>query len=201
MTENKMSPKEYLSQAMYIDQRIDSKLQQVATLRESAAKVTATLTDMPRSASPNPQAMENTIVKIIDLENEFNRDVDRLVDLKAEVKRVISRLSSPDQKLVLELLYLCFKPWSEIMETLGISGTSVYRVHGEALKNIVVPEKTGVNAVERESFPVLGCRLSKIRLQGQLDSGAVRARPGCSFWSEKTQPIFVGCALGAVGLR
>lgn len=155
MTENKMSPKEYRSQAMYIDQRIDSKLQQVATLRESAAKVTATLTDMPRSASPNPQAMENTIVKIIDLENEFNRDVDRLVDLKAEVKRVISRLSSPDQKLVLELLYLCFKSWSEIMETLGISGTSVYRVHGEALKNIVVPEKTGVNAVERESFPVL----------------------------------------------
>ena len=118
MTENKMSPKEYLSQAMYIDQRIDSKLQQVATLRESAAKVTATLMDMPRSASPNPQAMENTIVKIIDLENEFNRDVDRLVELKAEVKRVISRLSSPDQKLVLELLYLCFKPWSEIMETL-----------------------------------------------------------------------------------
>mgnify|MGYP004510920773 FL=1 len=155
MTENKMSPKEYLSQAMYIDQRIDSKLQQVATLRESAAKVTATLTDMPRSASPNPQAMENTIVKIIDLENEINRDVDRLVDLKAEVKRVISRLSSPDQQLVLELRYLCFKPWSEIMETLGISETSVYRVHGEALKNIVVPEKTGVNAIERESFPVL----------------------------------------------
>ncbi len=155
MTENKMSPKEYLSQAMYIDQRIDSKLQQVATLRESAAKVTATLTDMPRSASPNPQAMENTIVKIIDLENEINRDVDRLVDLKAEVKRVISRLSSPDQQLVLELRYLCFKPWSEIMETLGISETSVYRVHGEALKNIVVPEKTGVNAIERESFPVV----------------------------------------------
>ena len=137
MMENKVSPKEYLSQAMYIDQRIDSKLQQVETL------------------SPNPQAMENTIVKIIDLENEFNRDVDRLVDLKAEVKRVILRLSSPDQKLVLELLYLCFKPWSEIMETLGISETSVYRVHGEALKNIVVPEKTGVNAIERESFPVL----------------------------------------------
>lgn len=155
MTENKMSPKEYLSQAMYIDQRIDSKLQQVATLRESAAKVTATLTDMPRSASSNLQAMENTIVKIIDLENEINRDVDRLVDLKAEVKRVISRLSSPDQQLVLELRYLCFKPWSEIMETLGISETSVYRVHGEALKNIVVPEKTGVNAIEWESFPVL----------------------------------------------
>ena len=141
MTENKMSPKEYLSQAMYIDQRIDSKLQQVATLRESAAKVTATLTDMPRSASPNPQAMENTIVKIIDLENEFNRDVDRLVDLKAEARKAINAVSDPVQQLILELRYLCYKPWLEIMEDLGLSETSIYRIHGEALKNFVVPRK------------------------------------------------------------
>ena len=94
-------------------------------------------------------------MKIIDLENEINRDIDQLVDLKAEVKRVISRLTSPDQQLVLELRYLCFKPWAEIMDALGISETSVYRVHGEALKNIVVPEKTGGNAIERESHPVL----------------------------------------------
>ena len=155
MTENKMSPKEYLSQAMYIDQRIDSKLQQVTALRESATTVTATLSDMPRPDSPNQQAMANTIVKIIDLENEINRDIDQLVDLKAEVKRVISRLTSPDQQLVLELRYLCFKPWAEIMDALGISETSVYRIHGEALKNIAVPEKTGGNAIERESHPVL----------------------------------------------
>ena len=136
-----MSAKEYLSQAMYIDQRINSKLEQVMTLRETATKATATLTDMPRSDSPNLQSMENTIVKIVDLENEINRDIDRLVDLKAEVRQLIAALENPEQQLILELRYLCFKQWSVIMEEMGISETSVYRIHGEALKNIVVPEK------------------------------------------------------------
>ena len=136
-----MSAKEYLSQAMYIDQRINSKLEQVMTLRETATKATATLSDMPRSDSPNLQSMENTIVKIVDLENEINRDIDRLVDLKAEVRQLIAALENPEQQLILELRYLCFKHWSAIMEEMGISETSVYRIHGEALKNIVVPEK------------------------------------------------------------
>ena len=136
-----MTAKEYLSQAMYIDQRINSKLEQVMTLRETATKATATLTDMPRSDSPNLQSMENTIVKIVDLENEINRDIDRLVDLKAEVRQLIAALENPEQQLILELRYLCFKQWSAIMEEMGISETSVYRIHGEALKNIVVPEK------------------------------------------------------------
>lgn len=136
-----MSAKEYLSQAMYIDQRINSKLEQVMTLRETATKATATLSDMPRSDSPNLQSMENTIVKIVDLENEINRDIDRLVDLKAEVRQLIAALENPEQQLILELRYLCFKQWSAIMEEMGISETSVYRIHGEALKNIVIPEK------------------------------------------------------------
>lgn len=136
-----MSAKEYLSQAMYIDQRINSKLEQVMTLRESATKVTQVMSDMPRSSSPNLQQMENTIVKIVDLEREINRDIDRLVDLKAKVRTLIAALDNPEQQLILELRYLCFKQWSAIMKEMGISETSVYRIHGEALKNIVVPEK------------------------------------------------------------
>ena len=53
-----MNAKEYLSQAMHIDQRINSKLEQVTRLRENAANCTATLSDMPRPDSPNKQRME-----------------------------------------------------------------------------------------------------------------------------------------------
>lgn len=136
-----MNAKEYLSQAMHIDQRISSKLEQVMKLREAATKATATLSDMPRPDSPHIQAMESTICKIVDLEREINEDVDRLIDLKAEARRVINRLADPDQQLILELRYLCYKQWVEIMADLSISETSVYRIHGEALKNIVLPEK------------------------------------------------------------
>ena len=136
-----MNAKEYLSQVMHIDQRINSKLEQVVKLRESATKTTATLSDMPRPDAHSMQTMENTICKIVDLERKINADIDALVDLKAQARRVISQLKDPDQQLVLELRYLCYRPWTDIMEELGISETSVYRIHGEALKNIIVPQK------------------------------------------------------------
>lgn len=135
-----MNAKEYLSQAMYIDQRIDSKLEQIMKLRESATKATATLSDMPRPDSPNVQSMEETIVKIVDLERDINRDIDALVDLKAEARKVISKLDNPEQQLILEMRYLCYKSWAEIAEDLSFSESNVYKIHGEALKRIVLPE-------------------------------------------------------------
>ena len=136
-----MNAKEYLSQAMYIDQRINSKLEQVTRLRENVTNCTAALSDMPRPDSPNKQRMEETICKIVDLEREINADIDRLVDLKAEARRVINAVSDPDQQLILELRYLCYKPWNEIMTELGYSEPTIYRLHGEALKKICVPVK------------------------------------------------------------
>ena len=136
-----MNAKEYLSQAMYIDQRINSKLEQVTRLRENATNCTAMLSDMPRPDTPNQQRMADTISKIVDLEREINEDIDRLVDLKAEARRAINEVGDPVQQVVLELRYLCYKPWLEIMEELGLSEMSIYRIHGEALKNFRVPEK------------------------------------------------------------
>ena len=135
-----MNAKEYLSQAMYIDQRINSKLEQVTRLRENVTNCTATLSDMPRPDSPNKQRMADTICKIVDLEREINEDIDKLVDLKAEARRAINEVGDPVQQLILELRYLCYKPWLEIAETIGYSEATVYRLHGEALKNITVPE-------------------------------------------------------------
>ena len=150
-----MTAKEYLSQAYHLDKRIDSKIEQLKALNLLATKCTSTLSDMPKSQSISNSRLEDTVVKIVDLQEEINRDIDQLVDLKAEARRLINQVKEPDQQLVLELRYLCFKPWAEIMDALGISETSVYRIHGEALKNIAVPEKTGGNAIERESHPVL----------------------------------------------
>ena len=140
-----MNAKEYLSQVMYIDQRINSKLEQVTRLRENVTNCTATLSDMPRPDSPNKQRMEETICKIVDLEREINADIDRLVDLKAEARKAINAVSDPVQQLILELRYLCYKPWLEIAETIGYSEATVYRLHGEASKNIAVPEKFTFN--------------------------------------------------------
>ncbi len=136
-----MTAKEYLRQIFHVDQRINSKLEQARLLRDSATKATAILSDMPRSESPNNSRMEDMICKMVDLEREINADIDRLVDLKREARDAISQLTDPDQQLILELRYLCYKSWEEIMLEMRYSETSVYRIHGQALKNIPLSKK------------------------------------------------------------
>ena len=136
-----MNAKEYLGQAYWLDKRINSKLNMVMSLRETATKTTSVMHDDVVSHTRNVHSMQDVIVKIIEIERELDADIDRLVDLKAEVRRAISQVEEPEQQLVLELRYLCYKKWSEIMIELNYSEPTVYRLHDEALKKIAVPDQ------------------------------------------------------------
>ena len=136
-----MTAKEYLTQAYRIDQRINSKLEQVSSLRDLSTKATSTFSDVPPSGTRNVHRMEDVICKIVMLENEINAEIDHLVDLKREIREVISAVKNLECQTLLELRYLCYKPWNEIMTELGYSEPTIYRLHGEALKKICVPVK------------------------------------------------------------
>ena len=131
-----MSIKDYLSQAYRIDQRINSKLAQVMSLRDLLGKATGTLSGAPKAATPNPHSMEDTIAKMVDLENEINEDIDALVDLKAEIMRRIKRVENTEYQTILELRYLCFKRWEEIAVDMGYSLRRLYELHDCALEEI-----------------------------------------------------------------
>ena len=90
-----MTAKEYLGQAYRLDQRINSKLEQVLSLRDLTTKATATMSDMPGGGSRNVYKMQDIIGKIIDLENEINADIDQLVDLKREMVAAIKAVENP----------------------------------------------------------------------------------------------------------
>ena len=135
-----MTPKEFLQQIRSADRLIDSKLKQLECLRDETTRTSSMISDMPRSDSPNLQRMESTIVKLLDLETEINADIDQLVDMKRVARDAINALSNADQRLVLELRYLCYKTWPWIADELGYSISNVYRLHDNALKNIRLPE-------------------------------------------------------------
>jgi len=134
-----MSTKDYLSQAYRIDQRINSKLAQVMCLRDLLGKATGTLSGAPKAATPNPHSMEDTIAKMVDLENEINEDIDALVDLKAEIMRRIKRVENTEYQTILELRYLCFRRWEEVSVELGYSMQHLFRLHDEALEAVSFP--------------------------------------------------------------
>ena len=131
-----MNAKEYLSQAYRIDQRINSKLAQVMSLRALLGKATGTLTGAPKAATPNPHSMEDTICKMVDMENEINADIDTLVDLKTEIMTCIKAVGNPEYQTLLELRYLCFKNWEDISTEMGYSLRRLYELHNLALEQI-----------------------------------------------------------------
>ena len=131
-----MKIKEYLMQAYRIDQRINSKLEQIAALHDLATKATVTYSDMPKSSNRSGSKIEDAIIKIIDLEDEINKDIDRLVDLKTDITHLIKKLDSHEYQILLEQRYLCFKSWEQISVDLGYSIQHTFRLHDTALQEL-----------------------------------------------------------------
>ena len=135
-----MTVKEYLGQAYRLDQRINSKLEQVASLNELATKCTSALTGMPRNPNHGTSTMADAITKIVDLQAEINRDIDSLVDLKRGMVRAIKAVDNPEYQTLLELRYLCFKTWEQIAVDMGYNVRHVYRLHDEAVESLTIPQ-------------------------------------------------------------
>ena len=132
-----MKAKEYLSQALWLNQRIDNKLEQLERLKAMAMRVTTNLTQEKVSGGYNERnPMENTIVKIMDLEREVNGEIDKLINLKQEILETISLVDNPMAQLLLEMRYINRRTWGEIAEELGYSDRGIHKIHGRALKEI-----------------------------------------------------------------
>lgn len=134
-----MMAKEYLSQSLRLNQHINSKLEQIQSLRELATKCTSIITGMPRNPNHGGSTMADALMKIVDLETELQNDVNRLVDLKEEIMAVVKAVDNIECQTLLELRYLCFKSWEQIAVDMGYNVRHIYRLHDEALQKVRIP--------------------------------------------------------------
>ena len=136
-----MTAKEYLNQAYRLDQRIRSKQEQIASLNDLATDCSATLTGMPRNPNRGGSRMADAVAKIVDLQNEVAADMERLVELKAEIISTIKAVDCIEYQLILEKRYISGKSWPEIAVDLGYKMRHLYKLHDDALEKIKIPEK------------------------------------------------------------
>ncbi len=129
-----MTTKEFLNQAYRIDQRINSKLEQIISLHELATKATSTLSDVPVSGTKSQSRMADVITKIVDLETEINKDIEELVGIKKNIVSTIKKVQNPELQTLLELRYLCFRTWEQIALEMGYSIQNAYKLHDRAIK-------------------------------------------------------------------
>jgi len=131
-----MTAKEYLNQAYRVDQRVNSKLHQLESLKDMATKATSTLGTEPVSGTRNVHRLADTIDNIIALENEINDDIDHLVDLKHDVMKTLSQVHDTNCLMLLELRYLSFKSWDDIAAEMHYGSRWVHILHSKALSAV-----------------------------------------------------------------
>lgn len=134
-----MNAKEYLMQARYLDMRITSKTQQIASLNELATRCTGIFSDMPKNPNHDISHVEDCILKIIDLQESIKKDIETLVDLKSEIMEVIKAVPNIEYQTLLEKRYLCFITWEQLAVDMNYSIQHIHRMHSKALQEILVP--------------------------------------------------------------
>ena len=131
-----MNAKEFLMQAWQVDLQVQSKLEQIEALRSSASIIRPSMGREPVSCTRNVTSMQDIIARVMEEEEELNRRIDSLVDLKVEVRKVIDRVEDATLRLILEFRYLLFYPWEKIASELGYTERWALSQHSLALQEV-----------------------------------------------------------------
>jgi DNA-directed RNA polymerase specialized sigma subunit len=137
-----MTAKEYLSQARILDKLIETDINEIQRLRTLSTSLGTMdyASDRVQSSTSGDKLCE-IVAKIVDLSAKINREIDRYVELKSELREVIDEVQPKNLSVILKMRYLCGESWNEIAEHMGCSYRWVVSLHGQALAQVKSPKE------------------------------------------------------------
>jgi DNA-directed RNA polymerase specialized sigma subunit len=136
-----MTVKEYLGQAYLLDQRIKSDSMEYEELRIMAETISSPGFDEHYNASKNTDApYVRTLEKMMEMEKRIMVEIDQLIELKRQIREVISQIEKPEYQMILRYRYIHNYSWPIIGNELKADTTTVQRWHNKAIAKIRLPE-------------------------------------------------------------
>ena len=126
----------YLKRYVLLDKEIDRKLEEVSRLRSKLTRITQVLTTEPRGGGTIYGKTEEILAKIVDLENEIDADIDRLISIRDNIKAVIEAVEDDRERLLLQYRYLDGWTFEKIAVEMNYSWRQIHRLHSRALTNL-----------------------------------------------------------------
>lgn len=129
--------KRYLQQIKLYDSRISTKLEELQHTKEMVLRITPTLKeDVVSGGGGSQDQLAEAVARIVDLEAEINRDIDRYVNAQQEISAALEKLSDPDQLQVLHKRYVQYMTWEQIACDMNMSYRNVCYIHGKGLQTV-----------------------------------------------------------------
>ena len=130
-----MNAKDYLLQIQKLDKLIENKLQEVEHWKTVATSTTVCSEGDRVQSSGSKQKMADAVCRYMQMEDEINSAIDRLVDIKQEIIGTIELLSIDEYDL-LHKIYVQKKEMYETAMEMDRSYRWSTSVHGRALVNL-----------------------------------------------------------------
>lgn len=128
-----MTAKDYLKDIRKLDLEIQTLQEQISLLRENAEGLRAMeLSDMPKGGKGKD--LSDYVAEIADLQMVCVQHVSELIMKKQEAIERIMSIDGSELRNVLLLRYIQCKEWDEIADMLQYNLRTIFRLHGEALK-------------------------------------------------------------------
>jgi DNA-directed RNA polymerase specialized sigma24 family protein len=126
-----------------LDQRINYQLKKLGELKNAACSLPAVTIrkDKVQTSTDGDAPFVRALIRVEEMEERINREIDMLADLKEEIMGVIGQVSSEELQMVLIYRYLEGMPWEEIGNLFHAGRTTVKRWHRKAIEQIVLPEE------------------------------------------------------------
>lgn len=136
-----MTNKEYLEQVCEMDMNIAYLLEKRDTMKASllAGGVASYDRRIGSDSVPDDRSFEKRMEKYILLEEEINRQIDEMIELKSQVEGVINRLKDFRARVILLRRYINGVSYAQIADEYGYTEGYVAKLARVAIHQLKIP--------------------------------------------------------------
>lgn len=136
-----MEVRDYLNQSYMLDQKIHCDIENLNDLKEASVSVSGLTYGERLFQSDNSNAgFVKTLYKIDALRSSILKELEVLVDLKAEIYKTVKSCPSTQSRVVLMYRHMMNYDWEKMADSLNVSTRTVHRWYNEAIAEVVMPE-------------------------------------------------------------
>lgn len=131
-----MTNREYMGRAYEIEKRLKARRRRLEYLRSHIGNTGPEITGMPKGSPGVTSIMEEQAVRIIDLEMSIQKDESDLAVARRDISEAIDAVGNETLSTILQMRYLDYMRWEDIMASLDYCRSYLYELHGRALRAI-----------------------------------------------------------------
>ena len=146
-TKTKTKIEEIFDKTAQLNIRAENKLAEIEYWREFASKTTIVLNGISGGSNKkrNSSKVEDSVCKIMDIEESLKEDMNKIIELKEQAMRIIEKIDAPVYRDILINKYIYGKRWDEIAASIGYCYVHTLRLHKKALAKLYETEGGGKN--------------------------------------------------------